>query len=243
LGDLSEKIVLVTGAANGVGKVIVDLFKREGAIVIASDVQFEELQEHCRSVADHCLSLDVSCEKDWLYVEKIIDDTYGRLDVLVNNAGIVSGEQVAEGTIEVWNKVMNVNGLGSYLGMKMAISLMKKNGCGSIVNISSIVALIGTGGGTTYHASKGAIRAMSKRVATHYGKDKIRVNTIFPGWIETNMTKDARSEKVADFKNRQALPYFGKPEDVAEAALFLACDKSKFVTGAELIVDGGYTIN
>ncbi len=241
--SLKGKIALVTGAANGIGKAIVELFYQEGANVIAVDIMEKELYSYCYSNNYNCMKLDVSKEEDWIKVINAIHQKYGQLDILVNNAGIVSGEKVADGTVEIWDQVMDVNAKGTYLGMKYVIPLMQKAGSGSIVNISSIAALIGTGGGTTYHASKGAIRAMSKRVATHYGQDNIRVNSIYPGWIETNMTKNPRKEKKEDFEKRQVLPYFGQPQDIAEGVLFLSSDKSRFITGAELVVDGGYTID
>ena len=243
MDELRGKIAIVTGAGNGIGLATARLFAAEGAKVIGIDFDGAALLKGCSSFAAVSRVMDVSQEKQWEDLGAWIGEECGRLDVLANVAGIVSGEHIEDASSEIWDCVMGVNAKGCYLGMKMAVPFMKEAGGGAIVNISSIAGLIGSGGGTAYHASKSAIRALTKRVATHYGFEQIRANTIYPGWIETNMTQNARPAKVAEYAARQALPYFGRPEDIAQAALFLVSDRSRFITGADLVVDGGFTVN
>lgn len=239
------KVAIVTGSISGMGYRTSELLSEEGAYVIATGLDMEILKElqadlQARNLVCDVMELDVTKEEQWRAVIKFVLDKYNRIDILANIAGVSSREKVEDGDRDIWNQIMDINAYGTYLGMKHCIVDMKKHG-GAIVNISSVAGQIGIGGGTVYPASKGAVRAMSKRVAVDYGKENVRVNTIFPGWILTPMTENAREAKRKIFLDRQCLKYFGTPDDIAQAVLFLVSDKAKFITGAELVIDGGFT--
>jgi NAD(P)-dependent dehydrogenase (short-subunit alcohol dehydrogenase family) len=219
------------------------LFVREGAKVVLGDV----LEEQGRQVANDLgaaatfVRLDVTVESDWQKAVATAEQTYGKLHILVNNAGIVRMAPLDETSLEAWNEVINVNQTGVFLGMKQAIPAMRRAGGGSIINISSIAGLVGLSNIPAYQASKGAVRLLTKNAAVQYAKDKIRVNSVHPGRIETPMTAGidpARREMVLSMT---PLAREGKPEDVAYGVLYLASDESSFVTGAELVIDGGFT--
>ncbi|WP_312431128.1 SDR family NAD(P)-dependent oxidoreductase [Lacrimispora sp.] len=240
------EVVIVTGASSGVGRAAAVLFADKGAVVVAigrKQKELELLKLEIEEKGHQCLVavMDVSDERAWEEVTSSVMKKTGRIDVLVNNAGVTSREKVAEGSRELWDSIMNINAYGPYLGMKYCIPYMQERKKGSIVNVTSVGGVVGIGGGTVYPASKGALYSMSRRVAVNYGEDNIRVNTVCPGWIETPMTDGARPEKAMQFMDRQALNYYGTPEDVANAILFLASDEARFITGAELRVDGGFT--
>lgn len=241
---MKEKIAIVTGAARGIGAAEARLFAQEGAKVVATDIRFELLQETVNQINNNggeaiALKLDVSSEADWIEVIQKTIDTYGQLDVLMNNAGMGYYKTIEDTTVEEWSHTMNVNALGTFLGMKHALPHMKQTG-GSIVNTSSVTGISGIGF-AAYNASKGAVRSLTKNVAIEYAKYNIRINSIHPGVIET----DFAAPVLADEASRQAfaamtpLPSMGQPSDVAHVALFLASDESRFVTGAEYLVDGG----
>lgn len=234
-----NKVVLITGAASGIGRACASLFDSEQAIVIATDQDESILSFPHSRIQTHILHVEQ--EQDWKRVIEAVIRKYHKIDVFISCAGISSRDHVIEGTVEEWNQVMSINALGTYLGMKYCIPHMQKQRHGAIVNITSVGGLVGVGGGTVYPASKGAVYAMTRRVAMEYGKDHIRANVVCPGWINTNMTLHARKEKEQQFLKRQALDYIGEPEDVAHAVLFLASERAKFITGAQLIVDGGFT--
>ncbi len=245
---MKRKTAMVTGATSGIGRAVVRELLAEGVVVYAVGRRKERLQELVReaeSRGERCIPLNFSVDEEagWEQAVRLCGQMEGTLDYLVNNAGVSSREKVCECGLEEWHRIMDNNVTSMFLGMKHCIPLMQKNGGGSIVNVSSVGALTGIGGGTAYPASKGAIRALSRRVAVNYGEDNIRVNTVFPGWIKTEMTQNARKEKEASFLERQALKTCGLPEDVASCICFLLSDKARFVTGAELVVDGGFTAN
>lgn len=243
---MKNKVAIVTGAQSGIGEATCLYLGEKGCIVVATGRSEEKLSliknkmNRYGYICDTFV-LDVTNEEEWNQLCKYVFKKYNSIDYLVNNAGVTSREKVHEGTRELWDKIMNTNAYGPYLGMKYCIPYMQRNHYGSIVNVSSVGGLVGIGGGTAYPASKGAIYSMTRRVAINYGQDNIRANIVCPGWIETPMTEGAREAKKEQFMDRQALKYFGKPEDVAHAIIFLLSDLSKFTTGIQLIVDGGFT--
>ena len=245
-GRLAGKVALISGAARGMGESEVRLFVREGAQVVLGDVLEEQalavLEDIVRQGgAATFVPLDVTKESDWQQAVETSEQTYGRLDILVNNAGIVRMAPLDETSLEDWNEVISVNQTGVFLGMKHAIPAMRRAGSGSIVNISSIAGLIGLPNIPAYQASKGAVRLLTKNAAVQYAADKIRVNSIHPGRIETPMTAPLAPERREMVLRLTPLGRDGKPEEVAYGVLYLASDESSYVTGTELIIDGGYT--
>ncbi|OCA92011.1 glucose 1-dehydrogenase [Pseudobacillus wudalianchiensis] len=246
MGKLAGKVAIITGAAGGQGAYEAQLFTREGAKVIATDVQTELLEQVVARINESgeqaiALKHDVASEEDWQAVVNTTVETYGKVDILINNAGIYISNNVKDTTLDEWDKTMSINSTGVYLGMKHVIPEMLKSGSGSIVNISSIDSIIGSGSSAAYAASKGAVRSLTKNAAFNYAKDKIRVNSVHPGVIITPMNEhQLASEETKTFAQKNTpLPYLGAPEDVAYGVLYLASDESKFVTGIELVIDGG----
>ncbi|WP_100011597.1 SDR family NAD(P)-dependent oxidoreductase [Lentibacillus sediminis] len=256
MGRLTGKVAIITGAASGMGLGGAQLFAKEGAKVVATDVVFDVLEEKVKEInADGgeaiALELDVSKPESWQAVVKETIAKYGKIDVLVNNAGIHIPKGILEAELEDWEKVMSINTTGVWLGMKAVIPHMQENGQGSIVNTSSIAAIIGgtaDAGGAAYSASKGAVRSLTKHAAQWFGKDNIRVNSVHPGAVYTGMVEKAgiksQEEMGANYESLVPLkPYAGEATDIAHAYLYLASDDSKFVTGVELPVDGGWISN
>jgi len=243
---LKGKVALISGGARGQGATEGKLFAREGAKVVLGDVLEAEgmrTAEEVRTQGGEAVfvKLDVTKEDDWQRAVDTAVSTYGKLNILVNNAGILQMEGVEDITQEVWDRIMAVNQAGVWLGMKVAVPALRKAGGGSIVNISSISGLIGTGMQTAYQASKGAVRIMTKTAAIQYAKEGIRVNSIHPGPIDTPMTTGLDRELWQMFLNGVPLKRAGSAQDVAFGVLYLASDESSFVTGSELVIDGGYT--
>lgn len=243
---LKEKVAIITGAGSGMGATEAKLFIKNGAKVIATDINeagLNKLKAEVESVGGSILTFkhDVTSEEGWKDVIKKGIEEYGKIDILVNNAGIASDKLLPEITMDEWNLIMNINLNGSVLGMKYVIPEMQKNGSGSVINTSSIGGIVGISGTTAYSASKGALRVLSKSAAVEYGKDSIRVNSVHPGIIITPMTAPGIKDRKAFFETHTQLPYLGESEDVANGVLFLASDESKFITGTELVIDGGWT--
>ncbi|HOV83307.1 MAG TPA: glucose 1-dehydrogenase [Paludibacteraceae bacterium] len=245
---LENKVAIVTGAARGMGKAEAELFAQEGAKVVLADILEKEVAEVANQINKKggeaiAFKLDVSKAKDW---EKVIDEVvkkWGKVDVLVNNAGILSLSGIEDISEEEWDKVMEINAKSDFLGIKYVLPAMKMAKKGSIVNISSIYGLIGSGAAVAYHASKGAVRLLTKTVAAELAKYNIRVNSIHPGVIKTPMTEELLKD-AANAKNLLGTTVLGRPAEaieVAYGALFLASDESSFITGSELVIDGGYT--
>jgi NAD(P)-dependent dehydrogenase (short-subunit alcohol dehydrogenase family) len=252
---LKDKVALVTGAGNGLGEATARRFAEEGAIVIVSDVDADAAGRVAddiraaggRSEARH---QDVSDEDTWQALVASIVTTHGRLDVLVNNAGIAAPANVEEETLEGWRKTQSVNMEGVFLGCRAAIAVMKEKG-GSIINISSIEGIVGDPNTPAYNASKGGVRIFTKSVALHCAGHgyAIRVNSLHPGYILTPMVekglemmpKDVSEAMLARVLGEIPLGTMGEPRDIAEGCLFLASDESKYMTGSELVIDGGYT--
>jgi len=251
---LKGKTALITGSARGIGKATAELFHREGAFVIVSDINDAEgrmIAENMNPHADY-IHLDVGNEQDWLNAAGYIEQKFGQLDILVNNAGITgfletSGPWDAENPdLITWDEVHRVNSTGVMLGCKYAIRLMKKKG-GSIVNISSRSGIVGIPGAVAYAASKAAVRNHTKSVALYCAENKysIRCNSVHPAAIMTPMW-DAmlgqgaeRNKMIEDIELGIPLGHFGEPLDVAYGILYLASDESKYITGIELTIDGG----
>lgn len=230
---LENKVVIVTGAGRGIGFATVELFSKEGAIVIATDIFEHKLKDIIT------LKLDVTKKEDWENVVKKVISEYGRIDVLVNNVGVNSHKDLLAEDIEDWNNIILINCTSMMIGMKEVIPYMIKQGGGSIINCSSILGLIGGDSSSiAYSASKGAIRSMSRQVAQQFSKDNIRVNSVYPGIIIPSSI--VKSERLISRNKMPLPPHVGEPIDVAYGYLYLASDESKFVTGSELVIDGGW---
>ena len=238
---LEGKVAIISGGARGQGATEARLFAHEGAKVVLGDVLDEDGMKVEAEIR----------EEDWVAAVEADVNQHGRLDVLVNNAGIsgsgAGGEQIPmeEASEESWRQVLDVNAKGVFLGTKHAIPEMRRAGGGSIINISSIAGLVGLGGRSSgaYGASKGAVRLLTKSTAIQHAREGIRCNSVHPGWIDTPMTELSlsvpgnRQERIGKIP----LGRIGTSEDIAYGVLFLASDESSFVTGIELVIDGGFT--
>lgn len=241
---LNGKVILITGAAGGQGRVEANLFAKHGAKLVLTDINEDGLVETVSLIEDYTgdiltLRHDISSEEDWKYVISKTEEKYGRLDGLINNAGILIRNGIFDTSLEEFEKIQSINTNGTFLGMKQAAKLMKNSGGGSIINISSIWGLVGSSTSLAYHSSKGAIRLMTKSAAVELAKDFIRVNSIHPGVIETAMSEVKNGQHP--LKEKTPWPTLGTPEDIAYGAMYLASDEARFVTGTELVIDGGYT--
>jgi len=243
MGRLDNKIALISGGARGQGASEALLFAREGAKVIFGDVLDDLGKETECSIRDDggdavYVHLDVTSQSDWHKALKTAEEKFGSVNILVNNAGI----NLTEGDKDSWDKVLNVNLHGALLGIQTSIPFMKRTGGGSIVNISSVAGLIGRKGSPySYTSSKGALRILSKGIAVDYAEDKIRCNTIIPGPVDTVMVREIDPKIMEQRLSEIPLGRYATTEDVAFATLFLASDESAWMTGAEIVVDGGIT--
>lgn len=248
MNRLKGKVAIITGAANGQGAAEAKIFAENGAKVVMTDILEEELHivaNNIKNDDNSILSLkhDVTSEEDWIRVINNAKEKFGKIDILVNNAGIGSTKTIEDETIEGWDKVQEVNSKSVFLGIKYTAPEIKKSGGGSIINISSVYGIIGVKGYSAYHASKGAIRSLSKTAAMELAQHHIRVNSVHPGLIQTPMTEPFFHpiDTVNWMKEVTPWPRLGTPEDVADGVLFLASDESSFITGTELIIDGGWS--
>jgi NAD(P)-dependent dehydrogenase (short-subunit alcohol dehydrogenase family) len=236
MGKLNGKVALVTGAAQGIGRAVAELFAKEGAIVYAGDVKTVAAAKDIKPV-----TLDVTRLDHWTNVVEQIVGEHGKVDVLVNNAGIVLAYgQVADTELEDFNTVVSVNLTGTFIGMKTVLPSMRKAGHGSIINFSSIWGNVGVGGASAYSAGKGGVRNLTKNAAVSYAAENIRVNSVHPGLIRTPLVEAQSDEMNAAIIGQTPMGRMGTPLEVANVCLFLASDDSSFVTGSELVVDGGY---
>ena len=249
MGRLEGKSCLISGGSKGLGAAQARLFAREGARVAVGDILESDggrLVEELRAsgAASVFLRLDVTSEADWERAVGAVMAGFGALDVLVNNAGIYNRALVEDTTLEEWERVMSVNSTGVFLGTKHAIPAMRRSGGGSIVNMSSVAGLVGSRTQTVYNASKGAVRLLTKSTAVQYAADGIRANSVHPGVIETDMMKEVvrNEDERATRMSLTPIGRFGTAEDVAHGVLFLASDEATYVTGAELVIDGGLTV-
>jgi NAD(P)-dependent dehydrogenase (short-subunit alcohol dehydrogenase family) len=246
---LAGKVALISGGARGMGAAEARLFVAEGAKVVIGDIREalgRELEAEIKAAGGEAVfvRLDVTNETDWQQAVAIAEQQFGKLDVLVNNAGIGGSGRVEDVTLEAWNQVMDVNSTGVFLGTKTAIPAMRRAGGGSIINISSQLGLVGVDNSSPqYQASKGSVRLLTKATAIQYAQEGIRVNSVHPGPIETPMTEARRADpEVRELTvGRIPLGRYGVPDDVAQGVLYLASDEAAFVTGSELVIDGGWT--
>jgi NAD(P)-dependent dehydrogenase (short-subunit alcohol dehydrogenase family) len=250
VGRLDGKVALISGAARGQGQAEARLFAREGAKLLLGDVVDDEGEQVAREITAaggvaRYVHLDVARRADWEAAVALAESEWGGLHVLVNNAGIANRSGITETDDELWDRVISINQTGTFLGMRTAVPALLRAGGGSIVNISSVLATMGSGNSVAYTASKGAITAMTRTVSVELATQNIRVNVVHPGAIETPMVQEllgddqeARREMIA----RHPIGRAGEPEEVASGVLFLASDESSFVTGATLVIDGGNTV-
>jgi NAD(P)-dependent dehydrogenase (short-subunit alcohol dehydrogenase family) len=260
---LVGKVAIVTGGASGIGAETARMFALHGAKVLLTDTNTAPGKSVANEITERgdtasFVTQDVCSEAEWAAITAEAEKRYGRVDVLCNIAGIsgrdpkmniqtslTAGPRLAEQTLEQWNKVMEINATGVFLGTKAVIPAMQRVGGGSIINISSICGIVGSHANAAYHASKGAVRIFSKAAAIQYAPDKIRVNSVHPGFVDTPMTKPGHANPDVARKRMEATPLgrFGTPADIAAGCLYLASDEASWVTGSELVIDGGMTAN
>ncbi len=243
MGRMQDKVAFITGGASGMGEMMVNLFTAEGAKVIAADINTDALKAKWDTKENvEYLKLNVTDADNWEEALKTAEDKFGQIDILINCAGISTEKAPADITLADWQRLHDINSFGTYAGMRAVVPYMKKTGKGSIVNISSYTALVGMGF-NPYSASKGSVRAISRAAAAEFGKDQVRVNTVFPGVIQTPMVANLESSKAAleGLIKMTPLARLGQPEDVGNAVMFLASDEASYITGAELVIDGGFS--
>ncbi|MBT6278423.1 MAG: glucose 1-dehydrogenase [Chromatiales bacterium] len=259
---LEGKTAIVTGGSSGIGAETARQFAMAGASVIVCDVNIEAGQSVCDAIAAvtpgaHATfsRLDVGDEAQWIALMTEVESQFAGLDILANIAGVSGrdpgqpvdnadgsvGNKITEQTLEGWNRIMDVNSTGTFLGVKHAARLMAQSGGGSIINISSICGIIGSFSSGPYHASKGAVRLLSKAAAIQCACDSVRVNSVHPGFVDTPMTAPAHANNSVATERMNATPLrrFGTPYDIAMGCVYLASDESSWVTGSELVIDGG----
>ena len=250
MARLNGKVALISGGARGMGASEARLFAREGAAVVIGDILDEEGEATAASIAvdgGRCryVHLDVTQEADWQAAVAEAVSQFGSLDVLVNNAGIGSSSfEIHEEPVELWDRTIDVNLKGVFLGTRTAVPAMLEAGGGSIINISSQLGIVGVPyNGSAYQTSKGGVRIFTKAAALQYANRGIRVNSVHPGPIVTEMTRAGRDdpERLSIMLARIPMGRYGEAEEVANAVLYLASDESSFVTGSEVVVDGGWT--
>ena len=241
---LGGKVALITGGSLGMGAAEARLFVREGAMVVIGDIlesEGRQIESEINGSGGEALfiKLDVTKAQDWQRAINATVTQFGKLNVLVNNAGIIIRAPLEETTEDIWNRVLDVNAKGVFLGTKLVMPEMRKAGGGSIVNVSSISGMVSLGF-PAYNASKGAVRVFTKNVAVEYAKDNVRVNSIHPGIIKTRMTED--DPRLQEQRNNLIpMMRLGEPEEVAFGAMFLASEEASYITGSELVIDGGWT--
>lgn len=246
---LKNKVAIITGGASGIGRKTVERFLEEEAVVVFTDINEEMGQEtlsHFKEKYDRVsfIKHDVASEDDWIRVVQEVKEKYGRIDALFNNAGVYKKKEITEFTVEDFDFMMSINVKGVFLGMKHVLSVMKEQKSGSIINTSSIAGLKSAPGHAFYSASKGAVTVMSKGAALDVVQENIRINTIHPGTVATEMVDNfvaASNVPIENFHNATPMKRMGQPVEIANAVVFLASDESSFMTGSELVVDGGTT--
>ena len=259
---LFGKVAIVTGGASGIGEETAHQFAHHGASVVICDLQDDLGLGVARTITGgggkaEYRTLDVCNEAQWIQLVAEVEHRHGKIDVLANIAGIsgrpsgvtvqasgaMTGVALAEQSLESWNRIMEVNATGVFLGTKSVIPAMQRAGGGSIINISSICGIVGSFANAAYHASKGAVRIFSKSASLQYAKDQIRVNSLHPGFVDTPMARPGLLGNESGKARMDATPLgrFGKPIDIAMGCVYLASDEASWVTGSELVIDGGMT--
>ena len=249
MARLEGKVALISGGARGQGAVEAQMFAAEGAKVVIGDILDDagkQTEAQLRELGYDCtyVHLDVTSESDWNDAVQAAVNAYGKLDILLNNAGILIRKNIEDTTESDWDRIFAVNAKGVFLGTKAALPALRDNGGGSIINISSTAGLVGSpNGSASYTATKGAVRLFTKSTAIQHAAEGIRCNSIHPGPIETDMIADTLNDPDNLALRMQRLPLgrVGKPSEIAYGAIYLASDESSFVTGAELVIDGGTT--
>lgn len=247
---LDGRVAVVTGAGRGQGRAEAELFADHGATVVVADVDATGAETVARGIEERggdavAVDHDVASEDDWAALIGSVEADHGRLDVLVNNAGIARSESITDEDVDGWQRVIDVDLRGVWLGMKHAIPLMRATGGGSVVNVSSIYGVRGgAGDSAAYHAAKGGVTVLTKNAAVGYASDGVRTNSLHPGYMRRPMGpgEEADDEEPSHGPPVETVPMhrFGRVEEVASAALFLASDLASYVNGVELHVDGGY---
>jgi NAD(P)-dependent dehydrogenase (short-subunit alcohol dehydrogenase family) len=251
-GRVAGKVAVITGAASGLGAESARRLAREGASLVLTDVAADAGHALAEAIGETggsavFIAHDVTDETQWASVAKTAVDRFGRLDILINSAGVGEGLPILETSLEDWRRVMAINTDGTFLGMRAVAPAMIAAGGGSIINISSILGKVGQPGAAGYCASKGAVLMLTKAAALEWAAVGIRVNSVHPGYIETPMVTNflRQAENGNEMRDmlisRHALGRLGVPREIADGVVFLASDESSFMTGAELVIDGGYT--
>ena len=243
---LEGKVAIISGGSRGMGAAEARMFAREGAKVVIGDLLEEEGIKVVSEIGESggealFVTLDVTDESSWQSAVSAAVERFGKVDILVNNAAILRTQGLLETTEEIWDEVMDINVKGTFLGAKTVIPEMRKAGGGSIINISSGAGITGSRRNTAYHASKGAVRIFTKSAAIQYAGENIRVNSVHPGPVDTDMLASSLAADDARRPEDVPLGRYGRPEEVAYGVLYLASDESSFVTGSEVVIDGGRT--
>jgi len=254
---LAGKVALISGAARGIGAAIARLFVEEGAQVVVADILERKAEEFAEELnrgvprpgkevsgnsvkSAYYVHLDVRQANEWEAAVAATRREFKMLNILVNNAGITDLSGIEETTEEVWQRIVDINQKGVWLGMKAAIPAMREAGGGAIVNLSSIYGLVASGDSLAYHGSKAAVRLLSKTAAVQYARENIRVNTVLPGFTRTPMIDALPSEVVGSVTPLVPMNRLASPREIANGVLFLASQEASFITGAELVIDGGF---
>jgi NAD(P)-dependent dehydrogenase (short-subunit alcohol dehydrogenase family) len=245
---LKDKVAIVTGAAHGIGAAVVRAFAREGARAIVGDI----LDDEGRKLADDVnrtagatvavyMNFDVTKATHWDNAVALAESTFGKLDLLVNNAGVPGRPGVEDTTEESWNRTMDVDLKGTWLGMKACMPAFRRAGGGAVVNTCSNYALVASGRATVYHSAKGGVLSLTRAAAVEYARQNIRVNAVLPGVVATPRNASLPADWAKTLIDQTPLGRIAQPDEIAPAYVFLASDEAAFVTGASLVVDGGYT--